>query len=136
MPIALSRSNKSSNNKPSFQPIRMPYNWSNNKSFDKPTKIPYDLSNNKPISQSQSPSMMDSVKTGMGFGFGSSVGHSVFNGLFGGKAEEKKTEIKPDEDTSCKDMKSDLDKCLNRSKECTMDDMKYLMNALDKCNKI
>lgn len=134
MPIALSRSNKSSNNKPSFQPVRMPYNWSKNKSFDNPTKTPYDLSNNKPIFQSQSPSMMDSFKTGMGFGFGSSVGHSIFNGIFGGKAEEKNNKSDDiDKEKFCENIKNDLDKCLNRSKECSLNDITNLMNVLDKC---
>jgi hypothetical protein len=99
---------------------RIPYDSLNNKS----TRIPYDLSNNKPIPQS--PSIMDSVKTGMGFGFGSSVGHSIFNGLFGEKAEE----------TYCKNIKNDFDKCLKETNECTIDNMKYLTYILEKCKNI
>ena len=125
MPIVLSRTNKSSN-----KPTRIPYDVLNNKS----TRIPYDVLNNKPIPQS--PSIMDSVKTGMGFGFGSSVGHSIFNGLFGEKAEEKKTGIKQDEETYCKNIKNDFDKCLKETNECTIDNMKYLTYILEKCKNI
>lgn len=121
MPIVLSRTNKSSN-----KSTRIPYDLLNNKS----TRIPYDLSNNKPISQS--PSIMDSVKTGMGLGFGSSVGHSIFNGLFGEKAEEKKQ----NEETYCKNIKNDFDKCLKETNECTIDNMKYLTYILEKCKNI